>query len=38
MSHLPVQLTSLIGRERELAAVQRLFSREDVRLVVCRRL
>jgi predicted ATPase len=30
---LPVQLTSLIGREQELATVQRLLSREDVRLL-----
>jgi predicted ATPase/class 3 adenylate cyclase/DNA-binding CsgD family transcriptional regulator len=32
-NNLPVQLTSLIGREQELATVQRLLSREDVRLL-----
>ncbi len=32
-NNLPVQLTSLIGREREMATVQRLLSREDVRLL-----
>ena len=32
-NNLPVQLTSLIGREKEGAAVQNLLQREDVRLV-----
>jgi predicted ATPase/class 3 adenylate cyclase len=32
-NNLPVQLTSLIGRGLELATVQRLLSREDVRLL-----
>ena len=32
-NNLPVQLTSLIGREQELARVQHLLSREDVRLL-----
>jgi predicted ATPase/transcriptional regulator with XRE-family HTH domain len=32
-SNLPVQWTPLIGREREVAAVQHLLSREGVRLV-----
>ena len=32
-NNLPVQLTSLIGREQEIATVQRLLSREDVRLL-----
>jgi hypothetical protein len=31
--NLPVQLTSLIGREQEVLAVQNLLLREDVRLV-----
>jgi predicted ATPase/class 3 adenylate cyclase/DNA-binding CsgD family transcriptional regulator len=31
--NLPVQLTPLIGREREVAAVQQLLLREDVRLL-----
>jgi predicted ATPase/class 3 adenylate cyclase/DNA-binding CsgD family transcriptional regulator len=31
--HLPVQPTPLIGREREVAAVQQLLLREDVRLL-----
>src|SRR5947208_8462766 len=32
-NNLPVQLTQLIGREQEVAAVQRLLQQEDVRLV-----
>ena len=32
-NNLPVQWTPLIGREREVAAVQHLLQREDVRLV-----
>ena len=32
-NNLPVQLTPLIGREKEVAAVQYLLQREDVRLV-----
>jgi predicted ATPase len=32
-NNLPVQLTQLIGREKEVAAVQSLLQREDVRLV-----
>jgi predicted ATPase/class 3 adenylate cyclase/tetratricopeptide (TPR) repeat protein len=32
-NNLPVQLTPLIGREKEVAAVQNLLQREDVRLV-----
>ncbi len=32
-NNLPVQLTPLIGREQELAAVQNLLLREDVRLM-----
>ena len=32
-NNLPVQLTPLIGREKEVAAVQHLLQREDVRLV-----
>jgi class 3 adenylate cyclase/DNA-binding transcriptional regulator YiaG len=32
-NNLPVQLTPLIGREKEVAAVQKLLQREDVRLV-----
>ncbi len=32
-NNLPVQLTQLIGREQEVAAVQNLLQREDVRLV-----
>ncbi len=33
LHNLPVQLTSLIGREQEVTAVQNLLLREDVRLV-----
>ncbi|MBA2677455.1 MAG: AAA family ATPase [Ktedonobacteraceae bacterium] len=32
-NNLPIQLTPLIGREREMAAMQRLLSREDIRLL-----
>ena len=32
-NNLPIQPTSLIGREKEVAAVQRLLGREDVRLL-----
>jgi hypothetical protein len=32
-NNLPVQLTSLIGREQEIATVQRLLSREHARLL-----
>src|SRR5205085_458106 len=32
-SHLPVQPTPLIGREKEVAAVQRLLHRQEVRLL-----
>ncbi len=32
-NNLPVQLTPLIGREKEVSAVQNLLQREDVRLV-----
>ena len=32
--HLPMQRTSLVGRDRELAAVKELLLRQDVRLVV----
>ena len=32
-NNLPIQLTPLIGREKEVAAVQNLLQREDVRLV-----
>ncbi|HEY6408223.1 MAG TPA: adenylate/guanylate cyclase domain-containing protein, partial [Ktedonobacteraceae bacterium] len=32
-NNLPIQLTSLIGREREVATVERLLRREDVRLL-----
>ena len=32
-NNLPVQLTSLIGREKEVATVQHLLGREDVRLL-----
>src|SRR5262245_53689211 len=33
-SSLPAPLTTLIGREREVAALQQLFQRTDVRLVM----
>ena len=33
LDRLPVPMTSLVGREREVAAVGRLLSRQDVRLV-----
>ncbi|HJT60009.1 MAG TPA: adenylate/guanylate cyclase domain-containing protein, partial [Ktedonobacteraceae bacterium] len=32
-NNLPIQLTSLIGREKEMAAIERLLAREDVRLL-----
>ncbi len=32
-NNLPVQFTPLIGREKEVAAVQHVLQREDVRLV-----
>ena len=32
-NNLPIQLTSLIGREQEITTVQRLLCREDVRLL-----
>jgi len=32
-NNLPIQFTSLIGREKEVAAVQNLLSREDIRLL-----
>jgi hypothetical protein len=32
-NNLPVQLTSLIGREEEMATVQRLLCRDDIRLL-----
>ncbi len=32
-NNLPIQLTSLIGREKEVATIERLLAREDVRLL-----